>query len=187
MTDIQNSGTTPDESSARSRRRWLTGSVAVAAVAAGGGVAWWRGQPQSIASGVEQEWWAQTFVSPQGESLAVSAFKGKPLLVNFWATWCPPCVKELPMLSAFANQQGAQGIQVLGLAIDKPEAVLRFLQRQPVQFPVAIAMQGGLGLTQALGNLQGGLPFTVLFDAKGQIRQRKIGELSGEDLANWSQ
>lgn len=90
------------------------------------------------------------------------------------------------MLSEFAAKQGAGGIQVVGLAVDKPEAVLRFLQRQPVQFPVALAMQGGLGLSRALGNLQGGLPFSVLFDAKGQVRQRKIGELSSEDLANWS-
>ena len=91
------------------------------------------------------------------------------------------------MLSEFAAKQGSKGIQVIGLAVDKPEAVLRFLQRQPVQFPVAMAMQGGLGLSRALGNLQGGLPFTVLFDDKGQVRQRKIGELSGEDLANWVQ
>ncbi|MEG0677585.1 MAG: TlpA disulfide reductase family protein, partial [Comamonas sp.] len=97
------------------------------------------------------------------------------------------CVKEMPMLSAFAAQQARHGIQVIGLAVDKNEAVLRFLQRQPVQYPVAMAMQGGLGLTRTLGNLQGGLPFTVLFDAKGQVRQRKIGELSSEDLANWSQ
>ena len=90
------------------------------------------------------------------------------------------------MLSEFAAKQGAQGIQVVGLAVDKSEAVQRFLQRQPVQFPVGIAMQGGLGLTRTLGNLQGGLPFTVLFDSQGQVRQRKIGELSSEDLANWS-
>lgn len=90
------------------------------------------------------------------------------------------------MLSEFAGRQGEHGIQVIGLAVDKPEAVTRFLQRQPVQFPVAVAVQGGLNLTRALGNLQGGLPFTVLFDAKGQVRQRKIGELSSEDLSNWS-
>ena len=90
------------------------------------------------------------------------------------------------MLSEFAARQGEQGLQVLGLAVDKPEAVLRFLQRQPVRFPIAIATQGGLELTRTLGNLQGGLPFTVLFDAKGQVQQRKIGELSSEDLTNWS-
>ena len=176
-----------NQKSGSSRRLWLTGSVAAAAAAAGAGFAWWRSQPKAMDSGVEQQFWSQSFETPDGKPVQLSAFKGRPLLVNFWATWCPPCVKELPMLSEFAAKQGSQGIQVIGLAVDKPEAVLRFLQRQPVQFPVAMAMQGGLGLSRALGNLQGGLPFTVLFDDKGQVRQRKIGELSGEDLANWVQ
>ena len=170
----------------RSRRRWLTGAVAVAAAAAGAGFAWWRSQPQAMGPGAEAQLWGEVFTTPEGKPFAMADLKGKPVLVNFWATWCPPCVKELPMLSEFAAQQGPNGIQVVGLAVDKPEAVLRFLQRQPVQFPVALATQGGLGLSRALGNLQGGLPFTVLFDAKGQVRQRKIGELSSEDLANWS-
>ena len=179
MSELENRG--------NSRRLWLTGSVAVAAAAAGAGFAWWRSQPKAMESGVEQQFWSQSFETPDGKPVQMSALKGRPLLVNFWATWCPPCVKELPMLSEFAAKQGSKGIQVIGLAVDKPEAVLRFLQRQPVQFPVAMAMQGGLGLSRALGNLQGGLPFTVLFDDKGQVRQRKIGELSGEDLANWAQ
>ena len=179
MSELENRG--------NSRRLWLTGSVAAAAAVAGAGFAWWRSQPKAMDSGVEQQFWSQSFETPDGKPVQLSAFKGRPLLVNFWATWCPPCVKELPMLSEFAAKQGAQGIQVIGLAVDKPEAVLRFLQRQPVQFPVAMAMQGGLGLSRALGNLQGGLPFTVLFDDKGQVRQRKIGELSHEDLTNWAQ
>ncbi|MEX8192719.1 TlpA family protein disulfide reductase [Comamonas guangdongensis] len=176
----------PAEARGSSRRLWLTGAVAVAAAAAGAGAAWWRGRPQAMGPSAEQQLWSQSFAAPDGRPLAMADFKGRPLLVNFWATWCPPCVKELPMLSEFAAHQGSRGIQVVGLAIDKPEAVLRFLQRQPVQFPVALVAQGGLGLTRALGNLQGGLPFSVLFDAEGQVRQRKIGELSGEDLANWS-
>ena len=127
------------------------------------------------------------FTTLQGQSFRTADLRGQVVLVNFWATWCPPCRTELPMLSEFAAKQGAKGIQVVGLAVDKSEAVQRFLQRQPVQFPVGIAMQGGLGLTRTLGNLQGGLPFTVFFDSQGQVRLRKIGELSGEDLANWAQ
>lgn len=183
MTEVPSTDVKPQGGS---RRLWLTGAVAAAAAAAGAGVAWWRSQPQAMSPSAEAQLWSQVFTTPDGQPFAMADLKGKPLLVNFWATWCPPCVKELPMLSEFAAKQGAGGIQVVGLAVDKPEAVLRFLQRQPVQFPVALAMQGGLGLSRALGNLQGGLPFSVLFDAKGQVRQRKIGELSSEDLANWS-
>lgn len=183
MTEIPNSQAKRQGSS---RRAWLTGGVAVAAVAAGAGVAWWRSQPKAMGPGAESQLWSQVFETPDGKSFAMADLKGRPLLVNFWATWCPPCIKELPMLSEFAARQGAQGIQVVGLAVDKTEAVQRFLQRQPVQFPVALVNQGGLALSRTLGNLQGGLPFTVLFDAKGQVRQRKIGELSSEDLASWS-
>lgn len=178
--------TSENKATDRSRRMWLTGSVAVVAAAVGAGVAWRRSEPQAVESGAEAQLWAQVLETPDGKPFTMADFKGRPLLLNFWATWCPPCVKELPMLSEFALSQGRHGIQVVGLAVDKSEAVQRFLQRQPVQFPVGISMQGGLSLTRSLGNLQGGLPFTVLFDAKGQIRQRKIGELSSEDLANWS-
>lgn len=169
-----------------SRRLWLTASVAGAAAVAGAGLAWWRSQAQVVGPSAEAQLWSQVFETPDGKPFAMAGFKGRPVLLNFWATWCPPCVKELPMLSEFAASQGAKGIQVVGLAVDKPEAVLRFLQRQPVQFPIGVALQGGLGLTRTLGNLQGGLPFTLLFDGQGQVRQRKIGELSSEDLANWS-
>ena len=178
--------TSENKSTNGSRRMWLTGAVAAVAAGAGAGVAWWRSQPRAMGPGIEAQLWSQTFETPDRKPFAMAGFQGRPLLVNFWATWCPPCVKELPMLSEFAAQQGAKGIQVVGLAVDKSEAVLRFLQRQPVQFPVAIAMPGGLGLSRSLGNLQGGLPFTVLFDVKGQVRQRKIGELSSEDLTDWS-
>lgn len=169
-----------------SRRLWLTASVAGVAAVAGAGLAWWRSQPQAVERSAEAQLWSQVFETPDGKPFAMAGFKGRPVLLNFWATWCPPCVKELPMLSEFAASQGSKGIQVVGLAVDKSEAVLRFLQRQPVQFPIGVALQGGLGLTRTLGNLQGGLPFTVLFDGQGQVRQRKIGELSSEDLANWS-
>lgn len=161
--------TSENQSTNGSRRLWLTGLVAVAAAVAGGAVACGN-QPQAMGPGAEAQLWSQTFETPDGKPFAMAGFQGRPLLVNFWATWCPPCVKELPMLSEFAAQQGAKGIQVVGLAVDKSDAVLRFLQRQPRQFPVAVAMQGGLGLSRSLGNLQGGLPFTVLFDAKGQVR-----------------
>jgi thiol-disulfide isomerase/thioredoxin len=179
-------GQTASQASSASRRIWLTGAVAVAAAAAGAAVAWKRSSPQAAGSGAEQQLWEQHLETPDGKPFAMADWRGKWVLLNFWATWCPPCVKEMPMLSEFAERSAEHGIQVLGLAVDKADAVGRFLARQPVQYPVALAMQGGLGLTRALGNLQGGLPFTVLLDPEGIVRQRKIGELSSEDLADWS-
>lgn len=170
-----------------SRRRWLMAGVAGAAALGGAGLAWWRLQPHGMAASAEQQLLQQHFVAPDGSPLTLERWRGTPLLVNFWATWCPPCVRELPMLDAFAARQDQHGIQVIGLAVDKPEAVQRFLGRQPLRFPVALAVEGGLGLTRSLGNLQGGLPFTVLLGEDGRVRQRKIGELTSDDLASWSQ
>ena len=115
----------------------------------------------------------------------MAPLRGRPLLVNFWATWCPPCVEELPLLSAFYTENKANGLQLVGLAIDKAEPVSRFLARSPVSFPVALAGMEGVELTRELGNAAGGLPFSVLFDAGGRLRERKIGQLHEADLTVW--
>ena len=167
------------------RREWLLVGVGAGAALAGGVVAWRRLQPQAQLPEAEQMLWRQQVTNLEGAAGEVAQWRGKPLLVNFWATWCPPCVRELPMLSEFSRNQGSSGLQVLGLAIDKPEAVRTFLTRQPLHFPIALVDQGGLGLTRSLGNSEGALPFSVLLDAGGHILQRKIGELSTTDLAHW--
>ena len=115
----------------------------------------------------------------------MAPLRGRPLLVNFWATWCPPCVEELPLLSAFYTENKANGLQLVGLAIDKAEPVSRFLARSPVSFPVALAGMEGVELTRELGNAAGGLPFSVLFDAGGRLRERKLGQLHEADLTAW--
>jgi thiol-disulfide isomerase/thioredoxin len=128
------------------------------------------------------DFWQREYDTPAGTRLATRSLQGRPLVLNFWATWCGPCVKEMPELDRFAQAMAPQGWQVLGLAIDKPEAVRSFLQTTPVGFPIAIAGLEGLGLVQALGNSNGGLPFTVVLDAQGQILQRKMGATHFEEL-----
>ncbi len=179
--------TAPSSFSSSRRRLWLGAGVAGLAAAAGAGVAWWRLTPAATAPGVEEVLWQQQFATPEGAPLALSAWRGQPLIVNFWATWCPPCVRELPLLSEFAGRKSAHGIQVVGLAVDKVPAVQKFLQRQPLAFPVGMASDGGSQLTRELGNLNGGLPFTVFMGRDGKLQQRKIGELSAQDLAQWAQ
>ena len=90
------------------------------------------------------------------------------------------------MINDFFRQQRAKGWQVLGLAVDQQAAVERFLARQALDFPVALAGLPGTELSRSLGNLSGGLPFTVVFDAGGQVRQRKMGKLTAADLAAWA-
>lgn len=168
------------------RRHWVLAGVAAAAAAGGAGWAWWRGSAGPTPNDVAvQAFWALSLQTPDGAAVELRQWAGKPLLVNFWATWCPPCVRELPLLAAFAQQH--PGVQVVGLAVDQAAAVQKFLARQPLGFPVAMAGAGGSTLTRSLGNIQGGLPFSILFDARGNVKQRKMGELSPADLQQWMQ
>ncbi|MBY0409678.1 MAG: TlpA family protein disulfide reductase, partial [Burkholderiaceae bacterium] len=125
------------------------------------------------------------FDNPLGGVVSLASMAGKPLLLNFWATWCPPCVHELPMLNTFYRENSSKGWQTLGLAIDQPSAVNKFLARMPLDFPVGLAGLGGTDLGRSLGNLTGGLPFTVVFGADGKVLHRKMGQVSEQDLQAW--
>jgi thiol-disulfide isomerase/thioredoxin len=116
----------------------------------------------------------------------MQSLRGRPLLVNFWATWCPPCIEELPLLDRFFRENAAKGFQVAGVAIDQVAAVRSFLTRLPLAFPVAVAGAGGLELVKSLGNLAGGLPFSVVLGSDGGVLHRKMGKVSEADLAQWA-
>jgi thiol-disulfide isomerase/thioredoxin len=169
------------------RRRWLVGGVAGVAALAGAGLAWWHSRGGEAASDRVDALWDLSFDTPAGTSLAMQAFRGKPMVLNFWATWCPPCIEELPLLDRFFREQSSKGWQVVGLAIDQPSSVRKFLERTPVSFPIGLAGLGGTELGLALGNAGGGLPFTVVVGSSGEILQRKIGRLSSGDVAHWPQ
>lgn len=170
-----------------SRRGWLAAAGGLALAGVGAGVAWrTTGRQSPVLSEAEHFFWQQQFAQLDGSVLATSTFKGKPLLLNFWATWCPPCVEELPLIDNFFHQNKLKGWQVLGLAVDQAAPVTRFLTQWPLSFPVALAGFPGIELSRSLGNLAGALPFTVVFGSKGDILHRKIGKLTSEDLRLWA-
>ena len=168
------------------RRRWLYGAVGLVAASAGFTASWWIRRDNSSATNASGAIWDMQFAAPSGVALPMRQFAGKPLLLNFWATWCPPCIDELPLLNSFFTQNKSNGWQVVGIAVDQLAAVQAFLQRTPLQFPVAMAGLPGIELSRSLGNLSGALPFTLVFGSNGDVLHRKMGRVTLEDLAAWS-
>ncbi len=171
------------------RRRALVAGVAAVAALGGAGLAWRKFEPREVATGTLGDagtLWSQTFEKPGGGALVMRSLQGKPLLLNFWATWCPPCVEELPLLDRFYRENSAKGWQVVGLAIDQPSAVRSFLQKIPLSFPVGMAGLGGTELGRSLGNQGGGLPFSVVLGSQGAVLHRKMGRVSAADLTLWA-
>lgn len=181
--------TTPQPSP--SRRVWLGAGLAAAVAGLGGGVWWALHREHSAARAapgdpLPEGFWAQQFDTIDGPPLQLTSFQSKPLVINFWATWCPPCVKEMPDLDKFHQAHNAQGWHVIGLAIDGPTPVKAFLGRTPVHFPIGLAGFGGTELAQALGNSAGALPFSVVIDRQGRIRHRKMGPAHLDELNGWA-
>lgn len=131
----------------------------------------------AVLSLMGQEWPA-----PAGGKLDLTQFQGRRTLVNFWATWCAPCVEELPRLNAFYRLNSTKDWHLLAIAVDNEKPVTNFLQEHPLEIPVAIVGLKGLELSRNLGNFAGALPFSVVVDGKGQITQRKLGVWSEADL-----
>ena len=115
-----------------------------------------------------------------GNSVALSQLKGRPLVANFWATWCAPCVEEMPHLDALSKS--LPNVQFVGIGIDTAANISNFVAKIPVSYPLYVAGHSGIALVRELGNAAGGLPFTVLLDAEGRIFDTILGQVSPEDL-----
>jgi thiol-disulfide isomerase/thioredoxin len=138
-------------------------------------------ETQTAGNAVDQLW-KTTPPGAAGTSEPLSAFKGKPVVVNFWASWCGPCVKEMPALSAMQRDYQKKGITFIGLGVDSEKNINAFLQKVKVDYPVYVTGFGGADLARAFGNNAGGLPFTVVIDAKGVVRSTKLGEVNESEL-----
>ncbi|QOW20720.1 TlpA family protein disulfide reductase [Lysobacter ciconiae] len=113
------------------------------------------------------------------------AHAGRPQLINLWASWCGPCIEEMPELDRFAGKQGADGVQVVGIALDDADAVRAFLERVPVRYPILIDAAGPADAGVQLGNVKGVLPYTVLLDAQGRLLKQKIGPFRDGEIDAW--
>lgn len=175
--------------SAKGRRILLAGgAIAAASVALGWALRRYVEQPrrqkvEPVAPG-PVDIWGLRFARPGGGELVFAALRGRPLVINFWATWCAPCVEELPLLDRFGREH--RDWQVVGLALDTESAVQEFLQRTPVGFAIGLAQGEGVALSRSLGNHLAALPFSVAVNARGEIFSRKLGALNWDELSSWA-
>jgi thiol-disulfide isomerase/thioredoxin len=168
----------------RTAGRLALAGTAAAALATG---AWWQQRrAATTANEAQGTLWQLRFAQLDGSELAMASLKGRPLLLNFWGTWCPPCVAEMPELDRFARDHASAGWRVLGLAVDSTLPVREFLANRPVGYSIALAGFEGAGLSRELGNHQGGLPFTVAFNAAGLAVHHKAGQTSYAELQRWA-
>jgi thiol-disulfide isomerase/thioredoxin len=126
---------------------------------------------------------AATLTDLSGQAAAMEPFRGRPLVVNFWARWCGPCRTEIPMLIKLREKYRKRGLEVLGIAIeDNTESVRDFAKAYDMDYPILLAKDQGLALMQALGNSKQGLPFSVAIDARGKLVLIKMGSISSAEL-----
>jgi thiol-disulfide isomerase/thioredoxin len=181
------------------RRREGVAAVALGALALGAG-AWLRHRQPPVVTGDTAAAAASAagVVLPpltpipaplrtlDGRTLTNADIAGRFVVLNFWAPWCPPCVREMPELDRFARSRAGQNALVIGLAIDEETAVDKFVAAHPVSFPISILGYAGLAWARRLSNDPNvALPFTAVFDRSQQLAQHKFGATNADELAGW--
>jgi thiol-disulfide isomerase/thioredoxin len=117
-----------------------------------------------------------------GQSQPLSQWKGKVLVVNFWATWCAPCREEIPALIQVQNNLGPKGLQIIGIAIDQAERVKPYAAQMRINYPVLVGELDAMDLAHQAGNQLGGLPFTLILDRSGKPIRSELGALNQDKL-----
>lgn len=118
----------------------------------------------------------------QGNEITSNAWAGKVVVLNYWATWCPPCLREMPLLTQLQDSFDGGRLQVVGIAIDEQSSVRRFLDENSVGYQILLGDADAIELSKRLGNRTSGLPFTVVFDRLGRLVLSQSGEITAADI-----
>ncbi|MDD3528652.1 MAG: TlpA disulfide reductase family protein [Gallionellaceae bacterium] len=140
--------------------------------------------PPTEAAGVDLGTvWAAALPDLAGNPQALAQWRGKVLVLNFWAPWCPPCRAEIPGFIRLHDRYGERGLQFVGVALDDPGKVAAFADAAGIPYPLLLGEPAATGLPQAAGNRSGGLPYTVVFDRRGNAIANHVGVLDEAHLA----
>ncbi len=164
------------------RQNQIIALVAVLALVAGFVFASRFKQPAPAQPGAAEALLTAQLKDTQEETHSLTQYRGKVLVVNFWATWCPPCREEIPLFIQAQTKFASNGLQFVGIALDNPQKVANFAQEFAINYPVLI---GGINESEALrklGDPGGGLPFTLIYDRKGNLREKVLGGLDKQRL-----
>lgn len=160
------------------REALLLGAVALGAAAAGALVGALALQKNSGAA----ELLAARFPDLSGKPRQLLEWQGRVIVCNFWATWCVPCLEEMPLLSAASQHYAKRGVQFVGIGIDHAAKISEFTVKLNVSYQILVAEQSAIDLMRRLGNTPGGLPYTVIVDRAGGLGYRKLGAVTRPEL-----
>jgi len=152
-------------------------AVAVTALGAGHGVALYVRSGRASADFIDF-----ALADLDGTERHLSHWRGRPLVLNFWATWCAPCREEIPLLIDLQKRYADRGLQVVGVAIDRPSSVAAYRAEFGINYPILLADEDTFDVMKKYGNATGALPYTVIFDSAGNVSQRKLGAFRTAEL-----
>ena len=167
------------------RRQWIMiGGISLLAAAAGALTSQWLSKMDLASEAGVKAFFNNPWSNPEGKEINIQDWQGKLLVVNFWASWCPPCVEEMPALDKLQKEFLQQNVLFVGIGIDSPSNIREFLKNTPISYPVAIGGLEGSNLSKQLGNTQGALPYTIIINTKGKVIYSKLGKISEDDVRN---
>jgi len=117
-----------------------------------------------------------------GQMHSINEWQDKVRVINFWATWCHPCLKEMPEFNQLQNDYSSKGMQLIGVALDDPEPVQAFVDKHKIAYPILVSPDEGIRIAHDLGNVVNTVPFTVIVDKTGRMVKSHMGTLTGEEL-----
>lgn len=161
------------------------GATAVAAALAGIGVGVWRASVDARDVDATESLFALTLPDALGAQQPLAQWKGRPLVVNFWAPWCVPCVEEMPDLQRVRDDYRARGVEIIGVGIDSAAKIRAFRDQHGITLPLLVAGMEGTALGDRLGNKAGVLPYTVVIGPDRRVVERKIGRIRQQELRGW--